>query len=63
MIKQKSYKFRLYPNLEQRIFFEKTFGCSRFIWNQMLADKISHYEETGELLKNTPANIRVNSLG
>ena len=58
MIKQKSYKFRLYPNLEQRILFEKTFGCSRFIWNQMLADKIAHYEETGETLKNTPAQYK-----
>ena len=58
MIKRKSYKFRLYPNLEQRIFFEKTFGCSRFIWNQMLADKIAHYEETGETLNNTPAQYK-----
>ena len=58
MIKQKPYKFRLYPNLEQKIFFEKTFGCSRFIWNQMLADKIAHYEETGEFLKNTPAQYK-----
>ena len=58
MIRQKSYKFRLYPNLEQKIFFKKTFGCSRFIWNQMLADKISYYKETGELLKNTPAQYK-----
>ena len=58
MIRQKSYKFRLYPNLEQKIFFEKTFGSSRFIWNQMLADKISYYKETGELLKNTPAQYK-----
>ena len=58
MIRQKSYKFRLYPNLEQRIFFEKTFGCSRFIWNQMLADRITHYEETGEFLNNTPAQYK-----
>ena len=58
MIRQKAYKFRLLPNLEQRIFFEKTFGCSRFIWNQMLADRIAHYEETGESLKNTPAQYK-----
>ena len=58
MIRQKAYKFRLYPNLEQRIFFEKIFGCSRFIWNQMLADRIAHYEETGESLKNTPAQYK-----
>ena len=58
MAKQKAYKFRLYPNLEQMILFEKTFGCSRFIWNQMLADKIAHYKETGEFLKNTPAQYK-----
>ena len=58
MIKHKGYKFRLYPNLEQRILFEKTFGCSRFIWNQMLADRIAHYEETGESLRNTPAQYK-----
>ena len=58
MNKQKAYKFRLYPNFEQRILFEKTFGCSRFIWNQMLADRIAHYEKTGETLKNTPAQYK-----
>ena len=58
MIKQKTYKFRLHPNLEQRIFFEKTFGCSRFIWNQMLADRIAHYENTGTSLNNTPAQYK-----
>lgn len=59
MKKQKSYKFRIYPDLEQRILFEKTFGCSRFIWNQMLADRKAHYEKTGESLKkNTPAQYK-----
>ena len=58
MKKQKAYKFRLYPNFEQRILFEKTFGCSRFIWNQMLADRNVHYEKTGEFLKNTPAQYK-----
>ena len=58
MIKQKAYKFRLCPNLEQRILFEKTFGCARFIWNQMLADRIAHYEKTGTSLKNTPAQYK-----
>lgn len=58
MRKQKVYKFRLYPNLEQRVLFEKTFGCSRFIWNQLLADRIAHYEETGTSLKNTPAQYK-----
>lgn len=57
-IRQKSYKFRLYPNDEQKQLFAKTFGCSRAIWNMMLADKIKHYEETKETLYNTPAQYK-----
>ena len=57
-IRQKSYKFRLYPNQEQKQLFAKTFGCSRAIWNMMLADKIKHYEETKETLYNTPAQYK-----
>ena len=57
-IRQKSYKFKLYPTEEQMMMFEKTFGCSRFIWNQMLADKIAYYKETGQTLKNTPAQYK-----
>ena len=57
-IRQKSYKFKLYSTEEQMMMFEKTFGCSRFIWNQMLADKIRYYKETGQTLKNTPAQYK-----
>lgn len=57
-VRQKSYKFRLYPNEEQKQFFAKTFGCSRAIWNMMLADKIKHYENTKETLHNTPAQYK-----
>jgi transposase, IS605 orfB family len=58
--RHKSYKFRLYPTEKQMMMFEKTFGCSRFIWNQMLADKIAYYKETGQTLKNTPAQYKKN---
>lgn len=57
-VKRKSYKFRLYPNQEQKQLFAKTFGCARAIWNMMLTDKIKHYEETGETLHNTPAQYK-----
>ena len=57
-LRQKAYKFRLYPNQEQKQFFAKTFGCSRAIWNMMLADKIKHYEDTKETLHNTPAQYK-----
>ena len=38
-----AYKYRLYPNKEQQIYFAKCFGCVRFIYNRMLSDKIEHY--------------------
>ena len=38
-IVQKSYKFRIYPTLEQVIFFSKTFGCVRKVYNLMLDDR------------------------
>lgn len=54
----KAYKFRIYPNTEQQILFAKTFGCVRFIYNRMLADKIKHYEETKENLRCYPAQYK-----
>jgi putative transposase len=55
----KAFKFRLYPNKEQQTLFAKTFGCCRFIYNRMLADKIAYYEETGKCLKPTPAQYKI----
>ena len=57
-VRHKSYKFRLYPNQEQKQLFAKTFGCSRAIWNMMLADKIKRYEDTKKTLHNTPAQYK-----
>lgn len=54
----KAYKYRIYPNQEQQIYFAKCFGCTRFIYNKMLSDRIEHYKETGESLKNTPAHYK-----
>ena len=54
----RAYKFRIMPNSEQRIMFAKTFGCVRFVYNRMLADKIKHYEETKQKLNNTPAQYK-----
>ncbi|KGO15584.1 transposase [Clostridium botulinum] len=45
----KTYKYRMYPNREQKLYFVKTFGCTRFIYNKMLADRIKSYEENKDL--------------
>lgn len=55
MYKYKSYRYRIYPNLEQVKFFEKNFRCVKFIYNKMLDDKLKHYKEKGKNLKLTPA--------
>ncbi|MDN3398534.1 IS200/IS605 family element RNA-guided endonuclease TnpB [Psychrobacter sp. APC 3426] len=54
----KAHKVRLYPNEGQQIFFAKSFGCTRFIWNRMLSDKIEYYNEHKTELKNTPAHYK-----
>lgn len=45
----KAYKYRIYPNKEQKIYIAKSCGCARFIYNQMLADRIKSYEENKDL--------------
>ena len=35
----RAYKFRIYLTREQEILIHKTFGCCRFVYNRMLADK------------------------
>ncbi len=54
----KGYRLRLYPNKVQQDYFAKYFGCARFIYNKMLADKIEHYKTTGENLIVYPADYR-----
>ena len=54
----KAYRFRLYPSAEQEILMAKTFGCCRFLYNRMLADKKEEYQKTGKMLRNTPAQYK-----
>ena len=48
-MKHKTYKFRLYPNTEQKILIDKTFGCCRFVYNYFLSEKIEYYKQTKSL--------------
>jgi len=65
-IMNKAYKFRLYPDKEQEILINKTFGCVRFVYNKMLSDRKDIYEiykyNKEELKKQkqpTPAQYKV----
>ena len=44
----KGYVFRMYPNVFQKELIEKSFGCSRFIYNYYLNDKQREYKENGK---------------
>ena len=48
MMVNKAYKFRIYPNKEQEILINKTFGCCRFVFNHFLAKWNDAYKETGK---------------
>jgi putative transposase len=41
---EKAYKYRIYPNKQQQILIQKTFGCCRFVYNQYLAKRIELYK-------------------
>ena len=41
----KTYKFRIYPNSDQLILINKTFGCMRKVYNYYLDKSIKEYKE------------------
>ena len=58
MKRNKAFKFRIYPNKEQVNFINQNIGACRFIYNQMLEDKIKYYEENKRTLNNTPVQYK-----
>ena len=55
---RKAYKYRIYPNKEQKEFFAKCFGCVRFFYNKSLRDMNDIYESTGKFKNITPASYK-----
>lgn len=44
-VQMKAYKYRIYPNGEQKVLIEKHFGCARFTYNWALALQQKYYDE------------------
>lgn len=42
---EKAFKFRIYPNKIQQVLLQKTFGCTRYIYNHFLAKRIMLYKQ------------------
>ena len=55
---RKAYKYRIYPNTEQKEFFAKCFGCIRFFYNKSLSDMNEIYKSTGKFKNITPASYK-----
>ena len=55
----KCMEFRIKPDMEQKVLILKTFGCCRFVWNNLLDERIG-YEKVhkGKLLNTTPAHLK-----
>ncbi|MGI2029558.1 helix-turn-helix domain-containing protein [Endozoicomonas acroporae] len=41
----RAYKYRIYPNAEQKVLLAKHFACIRHVYNWVLAEKEKHYQE------------------
>lgn len=52
----KAYKYRIYPNKEQKVQIAKTFGCCRFVYNQTLAYRKDVYEKEKKSVSKTDCN-------
>ena len=52
----KAYKYRIYPNKEQKAQIAKTFGCCRFVYNQTLAYRKETYEKEKKSVSKTDCN-------
>lgn len=61
----KAYRFRLRPNKDQMVLINKTIGCSRYVYNHFLNEKIELYNLTFAYPKNhlpISLNIKTNTI-
>ena len=52
----KAYKYRIYPDNEQKVQIAKTFGCCRFVYNQTLCYRKQTYEKENKSISKTDCN-------
>ena len=52
----KAYKYRIYPNNDQKVQIAKTFGCCRFVYNQTLVYRKESYKKEKKSMSRTDCN-------
>jgi len=58
----KGVRIRVYPNKKQRILINKTFGCTRLIYNLALAYRIESYENDKTKINYSDTNVMLTQL-
>jgi putative transposase len=61
IIRNTTIKLRLHPTTAQAVLLDKTFGCCRYLWNEMLADQEEFYAATGVHFLPTPAKYKADA--
>ena len=54
----KAFKYRLYPTAPQAEKINQNIGCARFVYNQLLDDRIKVYKETKQRSKKTYCDLK-----
>lgn len=54
----KAFKYRLYPTAPQAEKLNQNIGCARFVYNQLLDDRIKVYRETKQRSKKTYCDLK-----
>ncbi|QBJ03406.1 transposase [Lactobacillus phage 521B] len=58
----KAIKTRIYPSIEQQYKIVNTFGCCRFVWNQLLDMQIERYRNGGSYVNDIGMNYLIKCL-
>lgn len=58
----RGYKFRIYPNEEQKNKIEKHFSCCRYVYNGMLAYRQHRYKDFGEKYSKFDLNKKLTEI-
>jgi putative transposase len=61
-MKNKSFKYRIYPTLEQIHLLENTFGCVRFVWNHILDWRSKEYTQNGNKINYSKTSAKLTEL-
>jgi putative transposase len=62
MKSKRAYKFRFYPDQQQKELLAKTFGCVRYVYNNILRYRTDAYYQAKDKVSYTGANARLTAI-